>query len=336
MYKRNVRCTPAQQQARIQAHSAKLERDKQARLELIRLAATALTTAAATPTSTPAPAPPPTTTTKSSTDNSSTSSSTAKVTESPDEKQKVEKSKEKETASLPGKIQTFQQLMQKIKFIQPSDSFRLFSSKMDESKQGWETLTQHFKGQTNFLKQLKQQFDDLKENDDALYVMECGGGGDCLFHVVARALRLSGHPDFGNVSMLDVRNWAAEMLNPENRGPFLLDWNKNKTHLTLEETQKQIRAAGSEYQGETGTLQFLLCHHPLMKKHRIGFMVVSLNPKKNKLIAQYFTDENTEFVMMLYCTGEHWLLAGTPVSPSFVSCFLALVSFPAVLMRLNE
>jgi len=349
-FRRNVNSTPAQAQARAQAHRAKLERDEQQRQALIQAVQASLEKSPPAPNKVALPTPGPAQ--KQTTTPTPTSALPVKEKEKPKEeikekaKEEIKETKEtKKNEKLPGQIQSFQHLLPKIKPIQPADPFKLFSQKMSESSnhKNWESIPTHFKSQGTFLSLYKEQF----PQEDVLHVMECGGGGDCLFHAIAQGLRTSGYPELANVSMQDIRNWAAEMLTLDNLPMFVQDWNQSKEkQMSLEEIQKRIRSCGNDYQGETGTLQFLLCHHPILKKYRLGFMVINLHShrfrtpqpktKKDRLIAQYFTDENTEFVMTLYCTGEHWLLAGVAVFPSLVTCFIPLASFPHVLTRLNE
>uniref|UniRef100_A0A6C0BMI3 OTU domain-containing protein n=1 Tax=viral metagenome TaxID=1070528 RepID=A0A6C0BMI3_9ZZZZ len=119
-------------------------------------------------------------------------------------------------------------------------------------------------------------------------LLECGGGGDCLFHVLAAALNLL---EGTRLSMVQVREWLANCVKVETLSAFcdmILDEQrsgrargsanmerviKNATPKLLETLQALIKKPGRLFQGTDGCLRWLLEHHPQFVHY--GFVIFS-------------------------------------------------------------
>jgi hypothetical protein len=122
----------------------------------------------------------------------------------------------------------------------------------------------------------------------AMFALDCGGGGDCLFHVLA-----AGYNHLFQKLLFDMqgmRNLTAQQvvaLRSEQLDEFLIDLYGRKPDAVRNWTaenkaaylQSLIRRPGNSYWGETGTLRQLLLHHPAFRDYGIGFAVVSIRSK---------------------------------------------------------
>jgi hypothetical protein len=140
-------------------------------------------------------------------------------------------------------------------------------------------------------------------------VTECGGGGDCFFHSVGVALRMS---------FADVRAHTADCVNEDNVDRLLTyydkkyhegNWNR-KLILDLpnpaervEAMKRVIRTTGPLYQGDDTTMRMLVNHHTL----KVGFIVFYM---KGDLHRQVFANRNTRRLIVLMFLPGHWQLVG--------------------------
>jgi hypothetical protein len=194
-----------------------------------------------------------------------------------------------------------------------------------------------------------------------IYVLECGAGGDCLFHALAGGLnQLHEAPIF---SMQQMRELAAAQLTPEVFGGsdgFFQNWDPpdhygrlaRRRLLKMSSDAERVVAmrgiisrVGHGYWGETETLRHLLLFAPPFRDRRIGFAVVGLQdpPPGQKVGPKPFTQilrlQDTEHLMCLYHVrhggrDEHWMLLGvTPTdgSPTIASTF-PINSYPPPLL----
>jgi hypothetical protein len=146
-------------------------------------------------------------------------------------------------------------------------------------------------------------------------ILECGGGGDCFFHVVATAT---------STSMNEVRRWVSECVNDANVDEILSyytnvykvgSWcRKSITDLSdikarIHALQKVIQTKGPMYQGDDTTMKLLL-QHP--EHNDIGFVVLQSN---GTVYPQCFLSKHTKRLVVLYHCRSHWQLVARDLSP---------------------
>jgi len=234
-------------------------------------------------------------------------------------KQDRDRGKEKKEKDIANKKLTsnmlpFQEVLKMVQVCKSNETLEQLNCSQTTRREvsNWKRFIEHFSFDAKVVEMCKTQL-SLNEGYNKLYVVDCGGGGDCLFYVIAKSLQLSGIPQFKTATMPMMREWAADMLTETNFVEFMHDHKNiitNVSQSALTEMKATIQRSGNDYQGETGTLQFLLLHHPEFRKLKLGFLVLNLNFKRDGFIVQYFVLQDTQWVMMLYCTGNHWLLAG--------------------------
>jgi hypothetical protein len=188
----------------------------------------------------------------------------------------------------------------------------------------------------------------------SLCVLECGGGGDCLFHCVARGLNMfdllcaqlvkststatlrafgysvalnkavaapqqgkAGEPKLGErFAMADVRAQAAGALTPENKAGFVLEYMNGAAAASgLEQLREALAASGDRMQGDTAILHHLLIHAKPFRDRRMGFIVFSRD-SQGALVCQPLRTGDAQFLMLLFCDGAHWQLAALPPDPA--------------------
>jgi hypothetical protein len=117
-------------------------------------------------------------------------------------------------------------------------------------------------------------------------VHECGGGGNCLFHVVARALSEILYVKY---TMRDVRIMLATTLTRNNVTDFLDDLQQQKTLpgmldvkplrgktteiKLLEVVKRAVCRSGNYVQGTDMCLRWLCKYHRLFRKYQLGFLI---------------------------------------------------------------
>lgn len=104
-------------------------------------------------------------------------------------------------------------------------------------------------------------------------VLECGGGGDCLFHCIATAFSKQSSRE---VSMVEVRQWLAQSVRLGGRDDvflqqYRLDW-PNFTGKA-DELQRLIQTPGPVFQGSLSCLEQLVQFHPYFVQQRLGFVL---------------------------------------------------------------
>ena len=117
-------------------------------------------------------------------------------------------------------------------------------------------------------------------------VHECGGGGNCLFHVVARALSEILYVTY---TMQDIRIMLATTLTHNNITDFLDDLQQQKTLPgmldvkslraksdkinLLQVVKRAVCRPGIYVQGTDMCLQWLCKYHRLFRKYQLGFLI---------------------------------------------------------------
>lgn len=133
-------------------------------------------------------------------------------------------------------------------------------------------------------RKLQDQHPRLK----TLFLLETGGGGDCLFHVLAAGFNhLYNALVYYMEQMRAVAAHQLSNLSPNEITEFIIDLEgqlqeplKSMPHeQRIQALQKRIRAKGNAYWGETGTLRQLLLKSPPFADNKIGFAVVNIRNK---------------------------------------------------------
>lgn len=134
-----------------------------------------------------------------------------------------------------------------------------------------------------------------------IFVLETGGGGDCLFHAVA-----AGFNHLFNAMILQmeqVRELAAKQLGQLTEDQvveFIIDLLGRMPHqfktLTpanrLAQLQAIVRKPGGTYWGETGTLRQLLLRCPTFAERHLGFAVINIRNKPVAFRPTTVTEQN--------------------------------------------
>jgi len=192
----------------------------------------------------------------------------------------------------------------------------------------------------------------LKSHPDlkSVFVLDCGAGGDCLFHVVAAGYNhLFQSLMFHMEGMRLVAANQAATLSESLTNEFLIDLFgripeqcKSWPHAKKSQYLKSIiQKPGNTYWGETGTLRQLLLKSPPFLQHKIGFVVINIRVKPiafrpptdseinicekagrkppKEIASQHgpraeFTIirlVDTKYFMFLHCLdNSHWILVG--------------------------
>ena len=130
---------------------------------------------------------------------------------------------------------------------------------------------------------------ELHRNLRQMFVLDCGGGGDCLFFSVAAGYNQA----FQSLlyHMEGMRDLAAEQLaklSPDEIKEFAIDLHgklpdwfaampQDKERLAY--LQALVRKTGNAYWGETGTLRQLLLKAAPFVDYKIGFAVINIRRK---------------------------------------------------------
>ena len=188
-----------------------------------------------------------------------------------------------------------------------------------------------------------------------VFDQETGGGGDCKFYSFAAGIneRLYGGGQdrtcsLGALTMLDARALVADAIDASNLDEFLYGtpvafpagasaWTPAQRVAYV---QAIVRAPGTKYQGETGTLAFLCAHAPLVRALKLGFAVLSerrLSTDPGGIRVELIRTPETRHVMLLHNLGNaHWRLmaaCATPASAS-MSTTWPIDSLPSALFAL--
>ena len=111
-------------------------------------------------------------------------------------------------------------------------------------------------------------------------IVECGGGGNCLFHTIAHGLRSMQPRPF---SMKDVRGYLANTVTDENVNEFIQLTQEDQTlakpagtiplnQLMGKQTVRAIISkCGRSYQGTDTTLRWLVQNSQMFAK--LGFLI---------------------------------------------------------------
>ena len=184
---------------------------------------------------------------------------------------------------------------------------------------GWEKLHKQW------IKNLNSYLD--KPTNNSLYgSLECGAGGDCLFHCISYVLNEMYEKEY---SASDLRKDLSESIEEEryneliefykimnDTGDFDESWNPDE--MTIEEFKDLIIRGGNEYWGD-----FLILN--LIKEYLMINLVI-LN--SNELTEEYYNypifheyDEKLDTIILLYENEEHFKLIGHFQGNNMVTLF---------------
>ena len=145
---------------------------------------------------------------------------------------------------------------------------------------------------------------DPRENQ-SWRINECGGGGDCLFHSIAYALR---------ISMLEVRKMVADAVNNANIDDLLTYYTEvypvlhvtaamRKSPTRTSMFKQLISTPGPAYMGDDTSLRLLVSQ----PANRVGFIIFN---STGELHGQVFLSKHVQQMVILYHTPGHWQLVG--------------------------
>lgn len=188
----------------------------------------------------------------------------------------------------------------------------------------------------------------------SLFVLDCGGAGSCMFHVIAAGLNLYlKKPIF---SMHNIRRMVADNVTQKNLKSVVSDWSskegeafrklyaQNPSSKTLLQQIKNV-IANPDYQswGDTIFLQELLLTSPLFHQLELGFAILSWwrhslkkqNKKRFVVRTQLHVNANTKRVLIMYVDQhrkpEHWQLAGIKNHTGQMASVFAVAKYPKTL-----
>lgn len=163
---------------------------------------------------------------------------------------------------------------------------------------------------------------------NGLYVRECGGGGDCLFHAIAYGVNHSSErKSRENLTFSDVRQYAAQGINANNAVQFLhhmmLDPTANRFKPTILQQKFErkevpipelvaaiktiIEMPGFYYQGDEGSLNALTHEDTKTPVSDIGYVILR---STGQILCSVYGDDKP-YLMILYNVGNyHWQLIG--------------------------
>ena len=151
-------------------------------------------------------------------------------------------------------------------------------------------------------------------------LLDCGGGGDCLFHCLAESLNDPQRPFDHHYDYQELRQLAAECITPENfkmilesylasqeLGEFEGEWEPRQIE-TLEQLQYEITTDGNNFWGDHIILQLL--------QHKLNINIIIMNSPSNtelsfsKLEIGYKLDPKKKTTILYYLDNIHFQLVG--------------------------
>lgn len=155
--------------------------------------------------------------------------------------------------------------------------------------------------------------------------LDCGGGGDCLFSVIAEALNLNdiyNGNDGSSNSLESIRSIAAKEVREDNysniieiyralydNDDFDGDWNPHNIN-SIEELRKIISTCGDKYWGDH------ICLDLLQKGLKINFILMKTDFGIENDDSRYFypicqdLNKNAKHIILYYTDEIHFQLVG--------------------------
>ena len=161
-------------------------------------------------------------------------------------------------------------------------------------------------------------------------LIDCGGGGNCLFHCIAQSLNKPYEPDAELYDYQDIRNIAAEQINQDNLDIILINyralkevgdfdgyWDPNDIE-SVEELQEVIRESGDSFWGDHIIIQLL--------QEALDMNIIILNCDKDYYLSDYSDaslkerfnvhplahniNKHPKSILLSYIDELHFLLVG--------------------------
>ena len=161
-----------------------------------------------------------------------------------------------------------------------------------------------------------------KEKNSRWGLLDCGGDGDCLFHVIAEAMM---EPDMQN-----IRKMAANEINENNfdiiievyriafdNNDFINDWNPHKIK-NKEDLKRELIKEGDNYWGDHIVLQLLEkaldINFIILNSEKLGEYGKKINGILNKRFNIHnicsILDYNRKTIIIYYIDSTHFKLVG--------------------------
>jgi len=161
-------------------------------------------------------------------------------------------------------------------------------------------------------------------------LMDCGGGGDCLFHCIAQSLNKPCEPEAKLYDYQDIRDIAAEQINQDNFDIILMNyialkesgdfegyWDPNEIE-SIEELQEVIIESGDSFWGDHIIIQLLQealdiniiilnCDNDYFWSEYSG---ASLKARFNVHPLAHNINKHPRSILLSYLDGLHFLLVG--------------------------
>lgn len=177
----------------------------------------------------------------------------------------------------------------------------------------------------------------------SVFYKDCGGGGDCMYFVIAEALNmLLSYYIERPIEMMDIRKCVATMVNSDSLKTLnLFGWEPSHRIAKgdVEATQKYILKPKTW--GESSFLSILLLHHPLFKLWGIGFIVFTCletveNKKKKQVIrSEIYKLPNTKhLICIINQDNHHWVLLSVALKSDLFASIFPIHAFPPALVQI--
>jgi hypothetical protein len=159
-----------------------------------------------------------------------------------------------------------------------------------------------------------------------LKTIEAGGGGDCLFHAIAR-----GMTDWlgKEITMMNIREELAKSITSDNARRFIrhicedhklflprgsVDWNLLRFHrqnrTAARQARRLVRQCGTSFQGTDVVLRQLLAYSPFLRKAGIGCVAANAFGPGFSGIYPCLEKAPLHWYIILYCSNNtHWQAA---------------------------
>ena len=167
-----------------------------------------------------------------------------------------------------------------------------------------------------------------KKSKFEFYIQDCGGNGDCLFHVLSVAFTKL----FGiSFSMQDIRNKLASTLSIDTITFFLEQLCSDQKEYTLSGStliqpilsnlkenlitkdtaltilQSIINKPGLYFQGTDVVLNWLIKYDQLLNQYSVGFVI--FNSYGPSFLQTCVSDNSCVFILLYNSPNQHWQLA---------------------------
>lgn len=130
--------------------------------------------------------------------------------------------------------------------------------------------------------------------------IECGGGGDCMFHVISTAFSEL----FARVyTMQDIRFLTAQSIDKDNVSVFQTTFGLKAKDL--QHIQQLVNKQGHAFIGSVDLLEWMV-NTTWLKEHNLGFVVYSSYGLDFPTVVE--TPSTTLYLLMANINNSHWQL----------------------------